>query len=80
MFSHRSEVSYKSLKSTKNYVIQLKVLHQFDNTYPIVLIAGPIFSTAFYTLADHVFAKSHDPQRECMLLHEIGIYLPKAVQ
>ena len=54
MFGHRLKVSYKSLKSTESCVIKPKVLHHFDNSYPIVLIAGHIFSTAFLMLADYM--------------------------
>ena len=47
--------------------------------YTIVLIAGPIFCIAFWTLADHVHACMHapllghmyDPQGKNMLLHKI---------
>ena len=48
----------------------------------IFLIAGPIFSTAFWTLHGSLFAfaKMHGPQGKCIMLYEIGIYVPKVAQ
>ena len=52
----------------------------------IVFIAGPIFvllSGHWHIMYMHActFVRTHmyDPQGKCMLLHKIGIYLPKVV-
>ena len=78
MLSHQSGVSNESLKFTESHVIHLKVTHHFDSALP------NSFDSLTYFLPDIgrlcTFAKMHDPQGKCMLLHEIGDYLPNAVQ
>ena len=54
MLSHQYEVSYKSLKFTKTCAIQPRWHTILSAHCPIVLIAGPIFSTAFLMLADYM--------------------------
>ena len=66
------EIHEKSCNTTKSRVPFLTVY------CTIVLIAGPIFSTAFWTLAYYVPLLRHVIYRE--LLHEIEIYLPKVMQ
>ena len=81
--SHRSEVSFKALKSTKSHYNTNESHTPFlTGHYPLVLITRLIFSTISWTLADHIrtFIKMRDPQGECILLREKEFYLPEIAQ
>ena len=71
----------KGLKSTKSYVIQLKVAHHSDGALPNSLNSWTHFLYCFLDIGRlYAFAKMLDPQGKCMLLHKIGIYQPKVTQ
>ena len=82
MLSHQSKVSCKILKFTESCAIHPKVVHHFDNELQNIPDSWTHFLYYFLDIGRLcIFAKTHDPQGKCVLLHEIGgIYLPKVTQ
>ena len=81
MFSHRSKVSYKSLKLAEVTRYTQKSRTIFDSELQNILDSWTHFLYCILDIGSLcAFAKAHGPQEKCIMLYKIGIYIPKAAQ